>query len=127
MFMKFSTTLFVAVGTLAAFGCGDGVGKVRPEPTKFNGTVLGSDGKPVGNVSLQFVPQFDGGAQAAAKVGPDGKFAVELNPGKFSYFFEPMRGKEAFHAKTIPLKYQAAEKEHVVDVIAGQDIAIKLN
>ena len=126
MSMKFCTALVVAVGSLAMVGCGTEGGKPRAQPEKFTGSVSNAAGKPVPDMMVQFVPQFTGGAQASAKVGPDGKFAVELNPGKFAYFFEPARGKEAAF-KSVPQKYQAVDKDTVVEAVAGQPISITLN
>jgi hypothetical protein len=126
MSMKFCAALAVVACSLAMIGCGVDAGKPRDEPVKFSGSLSNAAGKPVSDVMVLFVPQFVGGAQTSARVGPDGKFTISLNPGKFVYFFEPAGGKEAAF-RAIPQKYQSVDKDTIIDVVAGQDIAIRLN
>lgn len=124
MFTKVLPALFISLAALALSGCSGSVSN-RAAPTKFTGNITGADGKPLRDVTLQFLPQFLGSIQTATKVGADGKFEVELLPGKYVFMVEPVRGKEASF-KTVAAKYHNADKANEMDVVAGSEIVIKL-
>lgn len=92
----------------------------RPEATKFEGTCN------VKEITLQFLPQFSGGIQTATKVGADGKFSIDLVPGKYVFFAEPLRGKDAAF-KAVSKKFQAADATNGIDVVSGKEITITIN
>lgn len=125
MFKKILPILIIACGFLMLIGCGQSVSN-RAAPTKFNGHITGTDGKPVRDITIQFLPQFLGSIQTAAKVGAAGKFEVELLPGKYVIMIEPNKGKQA-EFKLIPIKYHSANKENEIDVVAGKEIEIAVS
>ena len=124
MFKKILPRLVIVFAFIALVGCGTNVTN-RAAPTKFSGNIKGIDGKSVNDVTLQFLPQFLGSIQTAAKVGADGKFEVELLPGKYVIMIEMGQGKEASF-KAVPAKYHSADKANELDIVAGKDIEISL-
>lgn len=132
--------LLMAGLILPVFGCssdGGGAGAQKVKTVPFSGKVS-LDGKPYGNVRVQFIPQTaDGGARTAyAEVGEDGTFKSTtyvtgdgIVPGKY----DVQLGAEGDGASTDPAKMMAAvagasiEKTEV-DVPADglQDTELKL-
>lgn len=113
----------IAMCLSCVVGCGPNVTK-RADPTKFSGTIKGVDGKPLKDITIQFLPQFLGSIQTAALVKVDGKFDVDLLPGKYVIMIEPTKNRDAF--KSVPAKYHNADKANEMDIVAGKDIEINL-
>lgn len=121
------TVRLAAVLTFAcslAAGCGSDPGK-KGEPVAVAGAVQTADGKPVGNVTLNFFPASGGDQMTAvAQLKADGKFDLKLVPGKYNLMFE---GKDA-DLKAVPASYRTVDAAHFVEIPkAGEaNLVIKL-
>lgn len=105
-------------------GCGYDPGS-KPEPTTVSGQAKFADGKPVQNVRLNFNPTTADQMATNAQLGADGKFQVSLVPGKYTYSFEPLTGKQTA-IKAIPAKYHSPDAQHTVEVTAGREVQVQV-
>jgi len=108
---------------VVATGCGSMNPPANSEPVKISGQVLGADGKPIGDVTLNLQPLETGFARTI-DVASTGSFSVETEPGKYAYFFSPKA-----KAKTAPPQvadYLQASLDRTVTVVAGQELKVQL-
>jgi len=104
-------------------GCGGVTPTTNSEPVKVSGQILGSDGKPVGDVTLNLQP-IENGYARTVDVSSTGSFSVETEPGKYAYFFSAKA-----KAKSTPPQvadYLQASLDRTVTVAAGQELKIQL-
>lgn len=97
----------------------------KPSAIDVTGTVTGADGKPLGNVKLNFLPTNADQVQLSVNVAADGKFQASVVPGKYTFSFEPQTGKQAAF-KGIPANYTTNEADHSVVVEAGKPVSITI-
>ena len=121
--MNVQSCLAIAVLALVGLGGCGGTSQPLDQPVKATGKVVGGDGKPVGDVTLQLQP-LESGFLKTVDVGADGTFSVETQPGKYAYYFAPKSGAKVAPASVS--KYTEANMERTVVVAAGQPIEIKL-
>lgn len=119
--MSRRTLLALAVALIPLAGCATDPGQ-RPPASSVAGTLAGPDGRPMKNVMVRFMPQFDAGAATGAKVGADGKFSVEIIPGEYIYYVEP-----ADAATKVPEKFASPNAENKVTVAAGTPLDLKVS
>jgi hypothetical protein len=92
-------------------------------PVSVSGKLTGSDGKPVGGVTLNLQPLENGYAQVVP-VKPDGSFAVETIPGKYAYFLAPKSGAKQTPPQLEP--YASASMDRTVVIAPDKPAEIKL-
>lgn len=107
----------LGLAAVLAAGCQKDLGQVAPQ-SDATGKVAFADGKPVGDVLVNFLPQFKEGTPASATTDAAGAFKVKISPGKYAYTFEAKAGKaDAF--KAVPAGYKEVSGEHLIDVGSG--------
>lgn len=114
MSLRITAALALLAGLLA--GCSS-TPPQKAEPVDVSGTVTLPSGKPATDITVTFLPTSSSQIQAWGKV-TNGKYAVKLTPGKYSYMIE---------SPTVPKKYQESNAEHALEVpAAGGSVDIKL-
>lgn len=109
---------------ICGIGCGIQPG-TNPDPVSVSGTVK-HGGQPVSDVDLNFQPAGSG-TQPRVVTLKDGQFDVELNPGRYTYFFsEASAGSEQAKSaiKAIPDEYQEPAEDREIDV--QPDVTLEL-
>jgi len=114
----------VGVMLIGLLGCSSDPG-LRADPVDVAGTVINTDGKPVGNVTINFFATSSSQSSSSFGLKTDGKFEQKLIPGKYTFAFE---GKEAA-MKLIPKKYHLNSSENTFEVPSSgtKDLQIKLS
>ncbi len=107
---------------LAMTGCGPS-GAPLDKPVNVSGSVLDSQGKPIGNVTLNLQPLENGYAQFV-ELPSDGKFSLETQAGKYAWFFTPKSGTKQVPPAVKDLT--AASMDRTVVVSSGSPLEIKL-
>ncbi|MGL6073703.1 MAG: hypothetical protein ACRC8S_06025 [Fimbriiglobus sp.] len=106
-----SLSLFAMLAAFAV-GCG-GAPALKAEPVEVAGSVV-MGGKPLGNVSILFLPTTATQTQVTISLKADGKFETKLIPGKYGYVFEG--SSPAFN--TIPQKYTTNQADRTIEIPA---------
>jgi hypothetical protein len=110
--MKTKVLSFSLFAVLASFamGCG-GTPPLKPEPVDVAGVVM-MGGKPLGNVTIMFLPTTGTQTQMTIPLKADGKFETKLIPGKFGYVFE---------GNGIPQKYTINDANRTIEITSAGD------
>ncbi len=121
MNLRFAVVAFALLG--GVLGCSSDPGK-RTEPVDVTGIATKADGKPVANVTISFCPTDASQMPATFSLKADGKFAVKLSPGKYTYSFD---GNPAA-LQAVPVAYHNNDASHTVEVPAtGGEIKVTLS
>lgn len=118
---------YFSVIVLGLIGCSGNPG-INPDAVPVTGTVT-REGTPVSNVVLNFQPASQG-AQPRVATLKDGQFEVELNPGKYTYFFSEAStdsedAKTAF--KSIPAEFLEPTADREFDVQSDMSLELEIN
>jgi uncharacterized protein YcfL len=117
------TTRFAAFFALAALiGCSSTPAQ-KAEPVAVSGVVQLPSGQPAKDVAITFLPNSSAQMQSSASLKADGKFSVQLTPGKYLYMIDSGAG-----LKAVPAKYHSASEQNTIEVPPGgtTDLTIKL-
>ena len=123
--MRYSQHLRIGsvVAVLAMVGCGVSPPSVQ-EAVRVEGKIISQDGKPIGDVAVNFQPLEDGYSKTV-EVASNGSFAVETQPGKYAYYFSPKAGAKRASPKVA--KYLQASMERTVNISPGEELEIRVN
>ena len=113
-------TALLALTTLI-LGCGPSIA-AKADPVDVSGTVTNASGKPVGGVTLMFIPTTAMQTQGYFTLKADGKFSVKLVPGSYTYVFEG--NVPAINA--IPAKYQSNDATHALEIPSAGAPALEI-
>lgn len=112
-----------AVVVLAVVGCEVAPPSIQ-EAVRVEGKILSQDGKPLGNVAVNFQP-LENGYSKTVEVASNGSFAVETQPGKYAYYFSPKPGAKTASPKMA--KYLQASMDRTVNISQGQELEIRVD
>ncbi len=105
-------------------GCSNSAPPQRAEPVDVEGVVQLPNEQPLKDVTVNFLPTSPSQVQVGTALKSDGKFAVQLIPGKYTYSIEG----SAAALKKVPTKYLSNDPVHTFEVPSGgnPNLTIKL-
>jgi hypothetical protein len=116
MTVRYASALALVAALLA--GCSSAP-PAKPDPVDVSGVVLLPSGQPAKDTTVTFFPTTGDQLQNGAKLKADGKFAVKLTPGKYTYSVEG-------DPRSVPAKYQSNDAAHAIEVPAGGTTDLKI-
>ncbi|WP_437186502.1 hypothetical protein SH668x_003656 [Planctomicrobium sp. SH668] len=123
--MQSRRNLLLSLLIVATMGVGCGGARITPtaDRVKLTGSAT-ANGKPLNDVMIRFQPT--GAGLPAVTTIKSGKFEIEIVPGDYTYFIQPVEKKEKLLA-TVPTKYHTATLDRKVTISNGGTQDFKLD